>query len=609
MPDLASRPKRSILVYDGECAFCRLWVERWKSETGERIEYLAYQDTPDPFSGVEHKTFRRGVGYIAKDGTSVFGAAAVFRLYAEGMGNRFWWWCHRTVPGFRIVTEAVYRFVASHRSLMYRVTKLAWGKSSERSTFRIASRLGLRFLGVVFLIAFWSLRDQVVLLVGSGGLLPFAPALQKFHATVGWTAYLHAPTLLWFGMSDQALRGLCTVGAIAAVFVILDILTLPALIVCFACYLSLFTVGQEFMTYQWDLLLIESGFLAILLAIVRRAKPSAANDPARLVQWLFRWLVFRLFFESGLAKITSGDLSWRNLTAVGYHYATQPLPTPLAWSAAHLPLWFQQASTFAVLGIELVVPWFVFAPRKLRHLAVYLLIFLQIAIGLTGNFGFFNLLTIVLCLFLFDDVWYRRVVPKRLLGWLAKDVTRREASVWMRRVMIGIATVLVAFSLSLYVPSVRSVFAPFAPYPLANRYGLFSVMTKQRAEVVIEGSDDGLLWKEYPFAFNVGNDLTKAPVWTWFYLPRFDWQMWFTQFATYKRNSWFLPLMTQLLNGKGFARFLFASNPFPQKPPEYVRAMVYIYRFSPNHEGGVWWTRELKGYYFPPVTLNDLKTL
>ncbi|MFZ2803676.1 MAG: lipase maturation factor family protein, partial [Patescibacteria group bacterium] len=618
MPKTPPPIERPIVVYDGDCRFCGVWINRWKAQTGEAVDYVTSQSVGEMFHGIPQKQFKAAVCFIGKDGNASFGAAAVFRLCAEGMRKKFWWWCYQRVPGFKQLTEASYRLIASHRKIAYRITKLFWGDPAPKSTFRIASNLGVRLIGVVFLIAFWSLRDQIVLLVGSGGLLPFNTALATFHTQIGALAYWHAPTLTWFNSSDQFLRGMCTVGAVASLFVILDIFSLPALLVCFACYLSMFTVGQEFMGFQWDLLLLESGFLAILLVISRRWKTSEKGNPFVWVVWLFQWLVFRLFFESGAVKLLSGDSTWRNLTALTYHFQTQPMPTPLAWYASHLPLWFLQVSTFSALAIELVVPFFIFAPRRVRHWAAALFIFFQVLIALTGNYGFFNLLSIVLCLFLLDDAWFERWSPKRFVRWMKKrQPKRRVTELGLAVFAVVVACIFMASAVELAdlfvptrVPAAASRFVKeLQPLGIVNRYGLFAVMTTQRYEVVIEGSEDGVLWKEYPFAYKVGNNLNRAPSFVAPYLPRFDWQMWFVALSpSFQDTRWFLPLMTQLLNGKGFARFLFASNPFPQKPPLYVRAMLYQYQFSPTHAGGAWWTRTSKGYYFPPVTLDDLQT-
>lgn len=605
-----------ILVFDGECGFCRIWIERWRAQTADRIVYRPFQEVADPFHGVSRKQFAKAVGFIGKDGTSSFGAEAVFRLCADGIGKKHLLWMYRRIPGFKQVTEFAYRIIATHRPFAMRVTKLLWGKPAPKSTFHVATNLGLRLIGVVFLIAFWSLRDQIVLLVGQGGLIPFQPALETFHAKAGSLAYVIAPTLTWLNGSDQFLRGLCTAGAIAAVFVMLDILTVPALIVCYACYLSLFTVGQEFMAFQWDLLLLETCFLSILLAITRRWKPTVGGGPASLVTWIFRWLVFRLFFFSGVAKLQSGDPTWHDFTALAYHYLTQPLPTPLAWYAYRLPLWFQKCCTVGTLVIEIVVPFFIFAPRRVRHMAAGVFIAFQAVIAATGNYAFFNLLTVVLCLFLLDDAWYERFTPKRIFSWLTRKRTFRVPWRVTRTFVYIVAACLILVSLmeglDAFVPSLYTetsyALGLVYPYAVVNEYGLFAVMTIARPEVVIEGSDDGTTWKEYQFAYKPGNDLTKGVSFVAPYQPRIDWQMWFAALATYKDNSWFQPLMTQLLNGKGYARFLFAVNPFPQQPPKYIRAMRYIYRFSPTRDGGAWWTRELQGAYFPPKSLNDLKT-
>ena len=326
-----------------------------------------------------------------------------------------------------------------------------------------------------------------------------------------------------------------------------------------------------------------------------------------------RWLLFRLLVASAAVKLTSGDSSWRDLTALRYHYETQPLPTPVAWYFHQLPLGFHRFSAGITFLVEGLVPVLIFAPRRARFLAAGIITGHQLLIALTGNYGFFNLLTIVLCLTLLDDaVWPRRWREAR--G--ARANARAGWPVWLRRpVLLGI------FFLSL-VPLVASFGAPlswlgplpaayqlFTPFRTVNQYGLFAVMTKERPEIRIEGSRNGVDWKTYEFKYKPG-DPTRAPRFVAPLQPRLDWQMWFAALSDYRSEGWLLRFCEQILRGSRPVLGLLRANPFPDGPPLYVRAMVDRYRFTDpatRRATGAWWSREALGPYAPVLTLTQGK--
>jgi hypothetical protein len=344
------------------------------------------------------------------------------------------------------------------------------------------------------------------------------------------------------------------------------------------------------------MLLLEAGFLAIFLGY------------SRAIVWLFRWLLFRLMFLSGAVKLLSGDRTWRELTALDFHYQTQPLPTPIAWYMQQLPGWFQRLSVGMVFAIELVVPFLIFAPRRLRLFAAACLVLLQILILLTGNYAFFNLLALALCLFLLEDRDLR-------LPEFALKVTRLSHRV---RVPLTVAVVFVILFLGLshligqflmLPPGVGRLMSFAAPFGIVNSYGLFAVMTTTRLEIVVEGSDDRSHWQAYEFRYKPG-DLHRRPAWVAPHQPRLDWQMWFAALGTYAENPWFVSLMGRLLQGAPEVLRLLDRNPFAERPPRYVRALMYEYRFTDfktRRETGNWWSRELLGSYLPAISLEDLQ--
>lgn len=442
--------------------------------------------------------------------------------------------------------------------------------------------------------AFASFGTQARGLVGHDGILPLATYLPA--GPPGVSLFLRAPTLFWWSRGDLSILAVAWSGvALAAVAILAKPFSTwqRAIFAILYCYhLSIVSGGQLFMEYQWDYLLLEVGFLALFLI------------PDRWRPLLFRCLLARLMLESGLVKILSHDLSWRNLTALARHYETQPLPAPPAWLAAQLPLAFHRFSTAMVFVVELALPFLMFGPRRARHIAGFGTIGLQLLIFLTGNYTYFNLLTIALCLFLFDDDFLSRL---RLRPARAPSAPAR------RPVTIALASVIAFLSIAeiwgmFATPPapVEAVIEAQAPFGIVNRYGLFAVMTTTRMEIEIEGSMDGETWLPYVLPHKPG-PLGRAPGWIAPLQPRLDWQMWFAALGTARDNPWFTRLLLRLLEPSKPVLALFERTPFGERPPKYVRAMRYEYRFTSFEEHrrtGNWWFRESRGTYFPPASLR-----
>ena len=318
-------------------------------------------------------------------------------------------------------------------------------------------------------------------------------------------------------------------------------------------------------------------------------------------------------------KLSSGDPSWRNLTALSFHYQTQPLPTWLAWYANQWPLWFQKASCVLMFAVELIVPFLIFAPRRLRFLGGSALLGLQILILLTGNYAFFNLLTLALCLLLFDDSALGMVLPKALVERLSRPHEPRKRPHWHRATAWVAAIIFVPLSLAQVDLSMG---APLAvPHPLEsadewllplrtiNGYGLFAVMTTERREIIVEGSDDGVTWLPYEFKYKPG-ELNRHPTFVAPHQPRLDWQMWFAALGNYRHHPWFVAFCIRLLQGKPEVLALLRNNPFLDHAPRFVRAELYDYDFTESAErrtSGAWWRRERVGEYLPTISLESLR--
>ena len=439
----------------------------------------------------------------------------------------------------------------------------------------------LRAIGFVYLIAFVSFGVQATGLIGSHGILPFADFLRAVHSAMGARGYWEVPSVLWLSWTDVGLTAVWILGSLCAAAALAGFYQRAALAACLVFWLSICAVGQDFLSFQWDTLLLEAGLLAVF----------ADDSPVRL--WLFRWLIFRLMFFSGAGKLLSGDPSWRNLTALHYHYETQPLPTPVAWLVSQAPMAFHKLSTGFVLASEIAVPFLFFAPRRLRVAGAGVTILLQLLILLTGNYTFFNLLTILIALFLV-------VEPKQM----TRGKAHRAVSVVLVT-FVGVTSGLLFLELfsAPLPPGGAAVLHFVTPFRVVNSYGLFTVMTVQRPEIIVEGSNDRLNWQAYEFPFKPGNVLRAPPI-VAPYQPRLDWQMWFAALGTYQENRWFTSFMIRLLEGEPSVVRLLSYNPFPDAPPRYVRARVFLYHFTRLGEKG-WWKREEEGTYFPAVSLKQ----
>ena len=485
--------------------------------------------------------------------------------------------------------------MTAYRTPAHRLIRFLFDTGSEPPTYALVEGLFIKLLGLVYFVAFGSLAVQITGLIGARGLLPVGDYLQSVHNRFGSESYRLLPTLFWLNASDALLTGVCVLGAALGLVLIAGYAHRLILIVLFLLYLSLVSVGQDFLGFQWDALLLEAGFLAIFLG------------DSWLVIWLYRWLVFRLLFLSGAVKLLSGDPTWRGLTALNFHYETQPLPTPLAWAMHQLPAGFQQLSVVVVFVIELGAPFLILAPRRLRFLAAAAVVFLQALIAATGNYCFFNLLTAALCVFLLDDAALRRWLPARVSAALRRLPARRAVSPAARGIAaaVGVMLILVssiqvvrAFGARLPQPA-RELESWVAPFQIVNPYGLFAVMTTSRPEIIIEGSNDNQTWLAYEFKYKPG-DLRRPPTWVAPHQPRLDWQMWFAALGSCSGNPWLPALLSRLQQGTPEVLALLGHNPFPDAPPRYVRAALYNYHFTDFatwRATGAWWQREPMGDY------------
>ena len=581
------------LVYDGDCGFCRYTVDYARAvtdiEARASVRYEPYQSVASSYPDVSISQFQQSIQLMTPT-QRYQGAEAAFRVLARAPRLRGWWWCYRFVPLFALIAEAAYRFTARNRVTMYRIAKPLFGVQLRPLDYRVTSGLMIRGIGFAALCAFVSWWWQAAALVGSHGIEPVANYFAAARAQLGPSGWLRMPSLYWLSSSDSMTTALCAAGTVASALMLARVWPTLAALVAYICYLSLIYGGGVFLEFQWDILLVE----ALMIAAVLGVQP-------RVGIWLARLLVFRFMLLSGAVKLVSGDPTWRDLTALDYHFETQPLPTVLAWYANRLPAAAMSAGVFATFVVELALPFLIFAPRNLRRVAAAGFVLLEVLILLTGNYNFFNVLTIVLCFALFDD---------RAFGVTSMPAARPSpAKPWR----VVIATMAILGALQIHQTIGRSSFAWWEesvvrfvdPFQLVNSYGLFAVMTTRRDELVLEGSNDGVTWQELPFKFKP-QGLNDAPRWVAPYQPRLDWQMWFAALTSREGAQWVDNFVYRLLSGEPVVWGLLEPSPFVEGVPRSIRVLRYRYQFTSAQQKdrtGAWWRRQYVGVWLPPSRL------
>jgi hypothetical protein len=505
--------------------------------------------------------------------------------------------------------------------------------------------LFLRALGLIYFSAFFSLLFQIRGLIGPDGVLPASEYLEAVSKSAGAARFWYAPTVFWLSSSSHMLMAVCWLGLAASVLVVFNIFPRVSLFVCFIGFLSFVAASGEFSGYQSDGMLLEAGFIVLFLAPMGfRPGFGATQPPIRAGIFLLLWEWFRIYFESGIAKIASGDPEWRHFTAMDEYYQNGPLPTWIGWYMQHLPHWFHAATAFGTLALELVLVFMLLLPRRWRIVCFFIVTPWQIGIILSANYTFLNYLVLVLGIFLLDDRFIRRFMPARWeRDWtLAPSPVRSELPIesasepteanvrashgerqahWtdslrhqLANFQLTLTCVMFAWlfyaSTTLLILMVwRSAPLPtgpvvaLEPFRIADRYGLFARMTRGRYEIEFQGSMDGQSWTTYKFR-NKPQDPHEAPRIYAPYQPRFDWNLWFASLSDWRSDPIVVRAEERLLAGSPDVVALFQSNPFPQQPPRIVRAVVWQYWFSTREAKrtqGIWWTRQLLGLYAPTL--------
>jgi Lipase maturation factor len=481
-------------------------------------------------------------------------------------------------------------------------------------TYWLTRFMILRLLGIVYAVAFLVAINEIIPLIGSNGLLPLGIYLKQVSNALGSTVagFRRLPSMFWFIHSDKALLTAAWIGFVLSCIVVAGYANAPLLTILWFLYMSFVHVGQEWYGYGWEIQLLETGFLAIFLCPLLDLRPFPKRAPPMPIIVLFRWLIFRIMLGSGLIKIR-GDKIWRNGTALYYHFETQPLPGPLSRWFHFLPKAILKIGVWFNFLAELVAPWLIFWPRLARHIAGSIIVLLQIILIFSGNLSFLNWLTIIPALACFDDGFWSRLVPHSLT---AKARAAEDNAIPSRPMLVTawIATIIVAIlsiqpALNLLSPG-QVMNTSYDPLELVNTYGAFGTVGQERLNVVFEGTmdenpGDSANWKPYIYS-GLPVALDKRPPQIAPYQLHLDWQMWFAAMASPEEYPWTYNLVWKLLHNDPNAVSLFAFNPFADKPPRYVRAVLYVYSFArPGNSKGLWWTRKREGIWLPAVSAND----
>ncbi len=513
---------------------------------------------------------------------------------------------------------------------------------------QISRWLFLRALGLIYFSAFYSLIFQIKGLIGPQGILPAGQYLTAVARGLGPLRFWFAPTVLWFSSGSHMLMALCWVGMLASLLAVANVWPRMMLAVCFICFLSFVSAAGDFSGYQSDGMLLEAGFISLFFA-PRGFLPGwgKASLPARASLFLLLWEWFRIYFESGVVKLASGDPQWRHLTAMDQYYQNGPLPTWIGWYVEHLPHWFQACTVVATLALELVLVWMFFLPRRWRIVCFFIVTPWQIVVILTANYTFLNYLVLVLGFLLLDDRFLARFVPSpwrssfRALSAADENhasqtpdddapvsilspcvVPARPKPRSFHSFTVALTTVMLAWifyasaqpMLRMFwrgVPLPQGPVTALEPFRIANQYGLFAVMTPHRYEIEFQGSDDGRAWVAYPFRYKP-QDTSKAPGIYAPYQPRFDWNLWFASLGSWAQYPIVPRTEVQLLRNDSDVLALFAGNPFHDGSPRQVRAVLWQYWFTSMREKratGQWWRRQLLGTYAPTLEMQPDGTI
>lgn len=469
----------------------------------------------------------------------------------------------------------------------------------DPENYTIASALFLRLLGFIYFVVYLPLLFQVKGLLSSKGILPIERYLNAVKENLGQRAYYVLPTLFWLNASDRCLLGVVWSAFLCSILLMLNLLSPLMLLLLYLFHLSIVSAGQAFLSFGWEMFLLEITVNAFFL--------SLTDTPNLMIFISLNLLLFRFHFQAGIVKLQSEDPHWRDLTALSYHYESQPLPNATAWFVHKLPKWFHQFSVACMFFVQLIASFAVFGTQEMRFAAWICFLGLQGIIWSTGNFSYLNYMTVALATVLLSNEYLS------VFSGLVHQVISHPSLylTWFLNLVGGTLIFLQLMNLQINVFSPISLFtkilSKLSYFHVINRYGIFAIMTTHRYEIVVEGSQDEKEWKEYLFRYKP-SETNRRPRRIAPFQPRLDWQAWFLPFNDFEDNVWFQFFLIKLLKGEKEVLGLIRFNPFQDKPPKYIRALVYEYRytdFKTLWKTGNWWNRTCYGYYSPVIKLRD----
>jgi Lipase maturation factor len=470
-----------------------------------------------------------------------------------------------------------------------------------------------RALAAIYLIAFLVVLQQFKPLLGERGLLPVPAFLKR-------VSFRTAPSIFCWRYSDRLLNGVAWTGILLSALALAGLsdrgpiwVSMSTWLVLWALYLSIVNVGQKFYGFGWESMLLEAGFFTAFMG------PSW-TDASPIPVLILRWMLFRTELGAGLIKLRH-DQCWRELTCLFYHYETQPLPNPLSWYFHRLPRIMHRFAVVFSHFVQVIVPFALFAPQPFASIAGALIIFHQLWLIVSGNYSWLNWLTVALGITAFSDSILVNVIPV-----VVPQTAPRPLPFDVLLYVLAAAAALLSIqpALNLFAKNQLMNYS-YNPFHLVNTYGAFGSVTRNRYEIVLEGTDEPILnertyWKEYGFKAKPGG-LRRMPPQIAPYHLRLDWLMWFLPFSVMVTDSsilvpgyevWFMRLVQKLLENDAQTLKLLHDNPFPQRRPAFIRALFYHYQYADwreKRETGAWWTRRLIDVYLPPTSLSQLRQL
>jgi len=616
-----------ILVYDGDCGFCRRWVRRFRVVGRGRVDVEAAQTVAAKLQ-IPEKDWRKAAQFIGDDGERSQGAEAIFRAHAAA-GRPGALTAYRWAWPFAPISRGVYWVAARSRRVLGWLTGWLHDKDLREDPWTLTRSLYLKALGLVMFLAVSSYWSQIQALNGADGIMPAADLVDRVRAAAearGWTdweTFRNLPSLYALNPTDGMLHGLAGMATVGALLLVLGVLPGPALVMVLVGWSSIVAVGGTFTGYQWDIFNIEVCFASLFVAPWSwRPEYTRGRRASVGGKWLLRIILFKFMLLQGLVKWQSGDAPWEELTALQYHYWTQPIPHAVSWYAHHLPVWVHEAGVIGMFVVELALPFLIFGTRRTRQVAAVGFVGLMVAIMATGNYGTFNLLALALCITLLDDGALRRLVPEGWRDAVADTRAERSDAAHLalrlpRGAVVGLLVLLnvwmVAGRADVELPEsplMTELTSEARSLHLSTTYGAFSNMTEDRPEVLFEGSRNGKTWSEYRLRYKT-LAVDQHHGFAASHMPRLDWQLWFAALRREcQRTRWYLAFMARLLEGQPAVVGLLADNPFPGGPPKYIRSSLWSYTFTSWEEHamtGRVWSRERVGDYCPTVTLKDGK--